>query len=231
MESAGYGGRLPRRVRSSILPSIVIALARALVVVSTACVLTLASAPVSAAPDEEAERLMKLRNAERYEVETENSNTKAGAARVHVATPPAEVKRFVRDFKNYSKLISQFERAKVVGRKGDDTDVYLQVPILKGAAKVWAIVRFSPIKTVNGEERLEGRMVKGNVKRLDAVWRIKKIDDENTQLNLELLIVPTLPVPPSVVTRQARYAADEAVMGMRNRAEKEWDEKKRKKKK
>ncbi len=172
---------------------------------------------------------MKLRDAERYEVLTEHSSIKAGAARVHVATPVAQVKKVVSDFKNYSKFITQFEKAKVVGRDGQNTDVYLQVPILKGAAKVWAVVRFSPIKTVNGEERLEGHMVKGNVSRLDAVWRIKKIDDTNTQLHLELLIVPKLPVPASVVTGQARYAADEAVMGVRNRTERAWGAKKRKK--
>ena len=71
-------------------------------------------------------------------------------------------------------------------------------------------------------------MVKGNVKRMDARWRIKKIDDENTQLNLELLIVPKLPVPGSMVTGQVKYAADEAVMGSRNKTETEWAAKKKK---
>jgi hypothetical protein len=70
-------------------------------------------------------------------------------------------------------------------------------------------------------------MVKGNVKRLDATWRIKKIDDTNTQLHLELMIVPKLPVPGSMVTGEVAYAADEAVMGSRNRAEKEQREKKK----
>ena len=204
-------------------------LGRPFVFLSVASVLTLLGAGASAEPDEEAKRLMKLRDAERYEVQTDRSSTKAGAARVHVAAPVSQAKKIASDFKNYSKFITQFEKAKVVGRKGADTDVYLQVPILKGAAKVWAVVRFSPLKTVNGEERLEGRMIKGNVSYLDAVWRIKKIDDENTQVNLELLIVPKFPAPSSLVTRQARYAADEAVMGLRNRAEKEWDRKKPKK--
>lgn len=188
-------------------------------------------APGAAAePSEEAKRLMKRRDSERYQVETEHSSTKAGAARVHVATPTSEVRKVVLDFKNYSKFISRFDKSKVVGRSGDKTDVYLQVPILKGAAKVWAVVRFEPVKSVDGEDRLEGHMVKGNVSRLDAWWRIKKIDDENTQLNLELLIVPKLPVPGSVVTGEVAYAADEAVMGSRNRAEKDWAKKKAKKK-
>jgi len=191
--------------------------------------LLLLGAQASAEPDEEAKRLMKLRDAERYELEIDGSTTKAGAARVHVATPTDQVKKAITDFKNYSKFISQFEKARVVGRSGVNTDVYLQVPILHGAAKVWAVVRFSPVRQVNGEQRLEGRMLKGNVTRLDATWRVKKIDDENSQLHLELLIVPKLPVPPSVVTKEVRYAADKAVMGTRDRAERDWDKKKRKK--
>ncbi|MBK7586765.1 MAG: hypothetical protein IPI67_42085 [Myxococcales bacterium] len=190
---------------------------------------TLFAAGASAEPSEEAKRLMKSRDSERYEVETEHSSTKAGAARVHIAAPVASVKKTVSDFRNYSKFISKFDKAKVVGRNGDKTDVYLQVPILKGAAKIWAVVRFEPLKTVNGEEVLEGHMVKGNVKRMDAWWRIKKIDDDNTQLNLELLIVPKLPVPGSMVTGEVKYAADEAVMGSRNRTEDQWNAKKKKK--
>jgi ribosome-associated toxin RatA of RatAB toxin-antitoxin module len=180
-----------------------------------------------AKPSDEAQRLMKLRDAERYEVLTPHSSIKAGAARVHVAAPLGEVRKVVTDYKNYAEFISKFEKAKVVGRDGDKTDVYLQVPILKGAAKVWAVVRFEPPKTVNGEELVTASMVKGNVKRLDATWRIKKIDDQNTQLHLEMLIVPKLPVPGSLVTGEVAYAADEAVMGSRNRTEKQLREKKK----
>lgn len=181
----------------------------------------LVTAPAaSAAPDAEATRLMKKRDSERYELETKHSSTKAGAARVHVAAPIAVVKKVVQDFRHYEDFIKKFDKAKVVGRDGDKTDVYLQVPILKGAAKVWAVVRFEPMKKVGNEYILQGSMVKGNVKRMDATWRLKQIDEDDTQLHLELLILPKLPVPGSLVTGEVAYAADEAVMGTRNRAEK-----------
>jgi ribosome-associated toxin RatA of RatAB toxin-antitoxin module len=204
-------------------------LTRRLLLAATLLGLGLASPTASAEPDEEAKRLIKKRDAERYEVKTEHSSTKAGCARVHVAAPTSVVKKVVTDFKNYSKFIKKFDKAKVVGRDGDKTDVYLQVPILKGAAKVWAVVRFEPMKKVGGNEVLEGHMIKGNVKRLDAKWIIKKIDDDNTQLHLELLILPTLPVPGSVVTGEVAYASDEAVMGSRDRAEKKHKASKKKK--
>jgi hypothetical protein len=49
---------------------------------------------------------------------------------------------------------------------------------------------------------------------------LTKIDDDNTQLNLEMLIVPEMPVPGSLVTGEVAYACDEAVMGLRNHSEK-----------
>jgi ribosome-associated toxin RatA of RatAB toxin-antitoxin module len=191
--------------------------------------LTLVAPLAAAEPDEEATRLMKTREAERYEVKSEHTDIIGGGARIHVAAPASEVKKLVSDFKNYSKFIDKFEKAKVVGRDGKKTDVYLQVPILKGAAKIWAIVRFSPIKSVNGEEVLEGHMLRGNVKRLDAAWRLKKIDDTNTQLSLELVIHPTFPAPGSLVTTEAKRAARGAVIDSRDKAERDSREKKTKK--
>ena len=37
------------------------------------------------------------------------------------------------------------------------------------ASKIWAIVRFSPPKTEGDQEIVRGRLVKGNVKRLDKL--------------------------------------------------------------
>ena len=111
----------------------------------------------SAAPDAEAKRLMKLRDSERYEVLTKHSSTKAGCARVHIAAPEKTVEKVIKDFRHYEDFIKRFDKSKVVGRDGDKTDVYLQVPILKGAAKIWAVVRFEPIKSV-GEHTVAVRL-------------------------------------------------------------------------
>lgn len=171
-------------------------------------------------PDPEAKRLIKLRDAERYEVKRPNSRIRAGGARVHVRAPLEVVRRVVTDFNNYARFIHKFKQSRIVGKKGKRMDVYLQVPILKGAANIWAVVRVAPPKASGQKtEIMRGSMIKGNVERLDAVWRLKKIDERNTQLNLELHIVPKLPVPGSLVTGEVAYAADEAVIGLRNRSE------------
>jgi hypothetical protein len=57
------------------------------------------------------------------------------------------------------------------------------------------------------------------VKRLDATWRIDKMDDEKSVLSLELLMVPDLPAPASVVSAELRKAAGKAVNAARNEAE------------
>ena len=59
------------------------------------------------------------------------------------------------------------------------------------------------------------------VKRLDAVWRLRKVDDASTDLALELLIVPDLsiPAPRSLVLSETQRAAARAVSGARTEAE------------
>jgi ribosome-associated toxin RatA of RatAB toxin-antitoxin module len=195
-------------------------MSRASALTLLACTL-FSSVSVAAAPASGPE-LQKWRRVDRFDVKTPYSDTNAGAARGNVDAPEDVVRAVVLDYKNYASFISRFEKSRIVGRSGDKTDVYLQVPILKGAAKVWAIVRFEPVKQVDGSEVVEGHMVngKGNVKRLDATWRLKKLDDTTTQVVLELLIVPDMPVPDSLVVPEVRFAAAKAVEGSRDEAEK-----------
>jgi len=181
--------------------------------------LLLSSVSAAAAPAPGPD-LQKWREVSRFNVKTPYADMNAGAARVNVDAPEELVRSVVLDYKNYANFMARFEKSQIVGRSGDKTDVYLQVPILKGAAKVWAVVRFEPIKQVDGGEVLVGHMIKGNVKRLDATWRLKKLDDTSTQVALELLIVPDLPVPDSLVVPEVRFAAAKAVEGSRDEAEK-----------
>ena len=183
-----------------------------------ACML-LSSVSVAAAPAPGPDR-DKWRQVNRFDVKTPYADMNAGAARVNVDAPVDLVRSVVLDYKNYASFMSRFEKSRIVGRSGDKTDVYLQVPILKGAAKVWAIVRFEPVQQVNGSEVVIGHMLKGNVKRLDATWRLKKLDDTTTQVILELLIIPDMPVPDSLVIPEVRFAAAKALEGSRDEAEK-----------
>jgi len=166
-------------------------------------------------------RAADAREIQGYDVRVPNVDQNAGAARARVASPRDTLRSVLTDYSHYSQIISRFEKAKIVGRVGQQTDVYLEVPILHGATKIWAIIRFDPPKTEGEAEVVRGHMVRGNVKRLDAVWRARKVDETSTDLALELLIVPDLriPAPQSLVLSETRRAAARAVSGARAEAE------------
>jgi len=154
----------------------------------------------------------------RYDCKLPQSDRPAGGARTVVPASPELVKSVVVDYANYAGYIKPFEKSRVVGKSGSKTDVYLEVPILKGAAKIWAVVRFDPPKKVGETEIITGRMIKGNVKQLHANWKLRRTVDNRTELQLEFLIVPNLPVPDSLLSSEARYAAFKAVSGLKGEA-------------
>lgn len=173
-------------------------------------------------PSGEAARLMQTRKTERYNVALVGASTsiRAGGGMTAVNAPLAEVRKIVQDFGHYADFMPRFKKSRIVGRNGMDTDVYLQVEILHGAATIWAVTRFTPPVSQGSCEVIQGKMEhQGNVDDLRSVWHLCSVDDTHTILKLELLIVPKVPVPGSVVTGELEYAADKAVSSARNRAE------------
>jgi hypothetical protein len=150
--------------------------------------------------------------ARRYQVQMPFSDIKAGAAHTEIRASLDTVRSVVTDYARWGEHIKRF----------DKTDVYLQVPVLKGAAKVWGVVRFdAPRAGNNGEEVIVGRLLKGNIKRLDARFRLSKIDDQRTGLDFELLVVPDfiIPLPKAMVTDELEYAAEKTVQGVGDSSE------------
>src|SRR6185369_15038268 len=105
----------------------------------------------------------------RYDCKLPESDRPAGGARTVVTASPELVKAVVLDFEHYAHYFDPDKgrnpnrkwASHVVGKSGDKTDVYLEVPILKGAAKIWAIIRFAPPQKVGDTEVVVGHMLKG----------------------------------------------------------------------
>lgn len=162
----------------------------------------------------------------RYDCKLPESDRPAGGARTVVSASPDLVKSVVLDFEHYAyyfdpdkgKNPSRKWASHVVGKSGDKTDLYLEVPILKGAAKIWAIIRFDPPKKVGDSEVVTGRMLKGNVSQLSAKWKLRPAAENTTELQLEFLVVPKVPIPDSLLADEARGAAGKAVRGMQGEA-------------
>jgi len=170
--------------------------------------------------DAEAQRLAQKRSAERYNVEVSGSSVRAGGAAISVDAPVAVVRKIVSEYAKYASYIPRFQKSKVIAKKDGKTDVYLQVPILHGAATVWSLTRFEPpVKEGTSGERVEGKMLEGNVDDLRGWFHTRPVDDTHSVLKLELLIVPKLPLPGKVITPELEFASDQAVTAMRDRAE------------
>lgn len=169
--------------------------------------------------DAEAQRLAQKRSAERYNVEVPGASLRAGGAAISVDAPLAVVRKVVTEYSKYASYIPRFQKSKVIGKKNGNSDVYLQVPILNGAATVWSLTRFTkPTKEGSGE-RIEGAMLEGNVNDMRAWFHLRPVDENHTILKLELLIAIKLPLPGKVVTPELEFASDQAVTAIRDRSE------------
>ncbi len=176
--------------------------------------------PGAARAETEGERLLRTHATERYNVPVQGYSIKAGGGMTVVNAGLAHVRQTVTDYGHYADFMPRFKKSKIVGKNGPNTDVYLQVAILHGAATVWAVTRFGPPSPEGAGERIEGRLQgQGNVDDLRAVWHLQPIDADHTLVKLELLIVPTLPVPASLVTPELEFASDQAVSATRDRTE------------
>src|SRR5262249_1769451 len=144
----------------------------------------------------------------------------AGGGKTAVHAPLSVVRKVITDYPNYKDFIHKFSQSRRLKKDKDTgaTDTYLEVPILHGAYKVWAVTRFMPPHKVGSEERVDGKMLdekQSNVKDLRAVWRLIPCGEDWTILKLELLMVPNLRigVPNRLITSELMSAADQAVSG------------------
>ncbi len=166
-----------------------------------------------------ATELFKLgRDKKTHFVET---TTKAtwGRGEIFVDAPIAYVRAAVLDFGNWPASIPRFEKVKVLGIDGKGaTEVYLQMPILKGAAKIWTVQRFDPPAVDVAGEKVVGHFVKGNVDDLRATWRYRPIDAAHTILTLEIYVDPKMDVNEALLTTQLEDAGGEGCLGIRDRS-------------
>ncbi|HKQ68454.1 MAG TPA: SRPBCC family protein [Polyangiaceae bacterium] len=182
--------------------------------------LALAPAVGRADGETEAQRLVRTHATERYNVPVTGYSIRAGGGMTSVNAPLAVVRQTLTDYGHYSQFMPRFQKSRIVGKTGAFTDVYLQVAILHGAANVWAVTRFGPPVPEGTGERIEGKLEgQGNVDDLRATWHLYPVDAGHTVVKLELLIVPKLPLPGSIVTPELEFASDQAVSATRDRAE------------
>jgi ribosome-associated toxin RatA of RatAB toxin-antitoxin module len=188
----------------------------------TAFTILFAMPTASSAGDDEATRLERRGRAERYTRATTSpkNSIDTGGAAIYVNAPIDVVRRVVTDYRNYEKVIKPFKQSKLLSRNKGVSEVYLEVPILHGAATVWVVAKIGSPVVAGNEETITARMLRGNVDDFRAVWRLRAVDADHTIVKLELLVDPSLPAPASLVTPELCTASENAVTGVRKQAEK-----------
>lgn len=177
-----------------------------------------------AAEDEQLLRLAKAKTSLKWNWVPPGRTARYGHAEVLVDAPLAKVRANVTDYAHYRTFSSKFKAARVVDKKGDTTDVYFRIPILKGMGTMSYVLRFGPPRPVGptspGVELVEGKFVSGsaNVKDVHLSFTLRPVEGARTILSVDLLAVPSFPAPQDAIDEELRDAAMNAVDAIRDQS-------------
>lgn len=179
------------------------------------------SAPADAAKDPQVARLLAEKKTLNWNHALGANKDRYGHAETLVDAPADKVAKTAIDFGHYRDLHHKFKTARIVAKEGDQTDVYMRYPVTIGpmTIELWEVMRFAPDRTNGGTHVIEGRGIKGDMKRGHTVITIKPVDAKHSLLAVDILLVPTLPAPQSYVDEELRDGAQDFANGVRDRAQ------------
>ena len=137
-----------------------------------------------------------------------------GHAEGLVSAPLEAVKARLVDYAHYKDLAGpKFKKVNVVDKQGTATDVYFQLPIMKGLVTIWYKTRFVPPRSVpDVGEVFEGTFVEGNIKGMHIAFTLRKgADDKSTVMMCDLLLSLKIPAPQANVDEELRDACGDAI--------------------
>ena len=170
----------------------------------------------------EVQRILDAKKTLNWNVARSGHAERYGHAVTIVAAPSDKTKDTAVQYGRYKDFHRKFQSAKVVAKDGDNTDVYMKLAVKVGPMSVdqWAVMRFAPAKSQgNGVFVVEGTFQKGNMKDGNIVITMKPIDAKHTLLEVDMLMVPTLPAPTSMVEEELRDAALDFANGLKDNAQ------------
>lgn len=140
-----------------------------------------------------------------------------GHAEGLVTAPYERVRARLLDFSHYKDLAGpKFKTVRVVDKQATTTDLYFNLPIMKGLVTIWYVTRFAPPQQAQGGEVLEGTFVKGNIKGMHIAFTVRHgQDDKSTVLTCDLLLSLSIPAPQENVDEELRDACGDAINSVR----------------
>ena len=166
-------------------------------------------------------RLLDSKNTPRWNQSVGGSKERYGHAEALVDAPADQVAKTAVDFRGYKDLHRKFSTARVVGKEGDLTDVYMRYPVQIGSFtfELHEVMRFSPDRNNGGTHVIEAHGLKGDMKRGHTIITVKPIDAKHCVLEVDVLLVPTLPAPQSFIDEELRDGAGDFVSTLRDKAQ------------
>ena len=142
-----------------------------------------------------------------------------GHAEGLISAPVETVRARLLDFGHYQDLAGpKFKSVKVVDKQGQSTDVYFQLPIMRGMVTIWYITRFPPLRPTSTGDVVEGTFVKGNIKNMHIAFTVRPGPDEKSSVMLcDLVLKPNVPAPQSALDEELRDACGDAINSVRKR--------------
>ena len=145
-----------------------------------------------------------------------------GHAVALIEAPAVLVRKQISMLAQYKELVpSKFNTARVVRKKGTESDLYVQVPLKIGGIVLWGVARFTTIRPVEGSDEgggqveiLEGKLLTGNFSQFHLIWTLKAIDEKRTALACDMLMGFDVPAPQSAVDEELRDACGEGIDGV-----------------
>lgn len=171
--------------------------------------------------DPQVARLLQAKSTMKWNYTPPGSNDRYGHAETLIAAPADKVTRMVTQFSHYKEIHRKFATARVVAKEGDTTDVYMRYPVQIGRLKVefHEVMRFGPPQAQGNAKVVVGNGVQGDMKRGQTVIRVKPVDAEHSILEVDVLLLPKIPAPQSMIDEELRDGADDFVTGVRARVQ------------
>ena len=178
--------------------------------------------PVAARADGEVQRLLDAKRTLAWNAAPSGKSQRYGHAETLVDAPADKVRDTALDFDHYKDLHKKLRNARVIRKDASGADVYMKLPVKIGPFSVdqWSVMRFGPAKALGGGAWLiEGRETKGNMKDGHLAITVRPIDAKHSLLKVDLLLVPSLPAPQSMIDEELRDAAHDIANGLKDRSQ------------
>ena len=142
-----------------------------------------------------------------------------GHAEILIDASSEAVRSRIVDFGRYRDLAGpRFKKVNVVDASAAGTEIYFQLPILKGALTIWYVTRFvvHPVRDADGAGVVEGTFVRGNVRDVHFVFTaMPSTRPDATILTCDLLLSLNFVAPQPAIDEALRNACGDAVSSVR----------------